>query len=637
MISKKVAMKAAEKSRFGKLVAYLLDPQGKKTRVGEVSITNCISTDTTWAVREITATQRLNARAISDRTYHLLVSLRAGENPDAQTLRVIEERFCKELGYAEHQRISVVHHDTDNVHIHVAINKIHPERLTLHNPLYDYKTRSKLCAILEHELGLAQDNHQRGQTRGNDVMPKSGQESFQAWLQRHAQGFIDATSWEEFHGIADAHGVRLDLRANGFVFTNRRSLIHVKASSIDRRLAKTALEARLGTFVAADYEQASEKQEYQKRPRFTRVDTSRLWEEYQAQRELHKTLLLAVTVLGSIVATQILANSYRFHSALGFNLFHVYPPWSYFLWSHQWEQPSNHSLFAQAFGIGSLVTLGGFMLLLLDVARANSKVNPFLHGSARWADRRDIKAAGLLKNNGVYVGAWRDKSGKIHYLRHAGPEHVLCYAPTRSGKGVGLILPTLLSWQQSVFVTDLKGELYELTSGWRQKYAHNRILRFEPAAASGSGCFNPLDELRIGTEHEVGDVQNLALLIVDPDGKGLRSDNHWQKTAYSLLVGCILHLCYKGKVEGTPATFGALDHMLADSSRPIQDLWAEMLTYFHINGRNHPVVSASARDMMDRPSQEAGSVLSTTKTFLDLYRDPTVAKNTSRSDFGSGT
>ena len=140
-----------------------------------------------------------------------------------------------------------------------------------------------------------------------------------------------------------------------------------------------------------------------------------------------------------------------------------------------------------------------------------------------------------------------------------------------------------------------------------------------------------MDELRIGTEHEVGDVQNLALLILDPDGK--RSDSHWQKTAYSLLVGCILHLCYKGKVEGTPATFAALDQMLADSSRPIQDLWAEMLAYAHINGRNHPVVSASAHNMMDRPSQEAGSVLSTTKTFLDLYLDPTVAKNTSRSDF----
>ena len=290
MISKKIAMKTPEQSRFGKLVAYLLDPQGKKTRVGEVTITNCISTDTTWAVREIAATQRLNARAKSDKTYHLLISLRAGENPDAHTLRVIEERFCKELGFAEHQRISVVHHDTDNVHIHVAINKIHPTTLTLHNPVRDYKKQSKLCAILEHELGLAQDNHQRGQTRGNDVTHKSGQESFQAWLTKHAQGFIDATSWEEFHGIADAHGVRLDLRANGFVFTHRRSLIHVKASSIDRKLAKTALEARLGTFVASEYQQEREKQGYEKRPRFGRVDTSQLWEEYQAQREQHKTL-----------------------------------------------------------------------------------------------------------------------------------------------------------------------------------------------------------------------------------------------------------------------------------------------------------------------------------------------------------
>jgi type IV secretion system protein VirD4 len=141
----------------------------------------------------------------------------------------------------------------------------------------------------------------------------------------------------------------------------------------------------------------------------------------------------------------------------------------------------------------------------------------------------------------------------------------------------------------------------------------------------------------LGTEHEVGDVQNLALLIVDPDGKGLRSNSHWQKTAFSLLVGCILHMCYKGQVKGTPATFAALDQMLADSSRPIQDLWAEMLIYPHINGRNHPVVSASARDMIDRPANEAGSVLSTTKTFLELYRDPTVAKTRAVRIFESGT
>src|SRR5271169_1190658 len=154
-------MKTPEKSRFGKLVAYLLDPQGKKTRVGEVTITNCVSPDTTWAVREIAATQRLNARAKSDRTYHLLVSLRAGENPDTKTLRVIEERFCEALGYAEHQRISVVHHDTDNVHIHVAINKIHPTTFTLHNPGCDYKTLKICSSILRTHLQMCVSSRKR--------------------------------------------------------------------------------------------------------------------------------------------------------------------------------------------------------------------------------------------------------------------------------------------------------------------------------------------------------------------------------------------------------------------------------------------------------------------------------------------
>ena len=161
MISKKVAMKTPEKSRFGKLVAYLLDPQGKKTRVGEVSITNCVSSDTAWAVREITATQGLNARAISNRTYHLLVSLRAGENPDAQTLRLTEERFCKALGFAEHQRVSVVHHDTDNVHIHVAINKIHPTTFTIHNPGCDYKILKICSSILRTHLQMCVSSRKR--------------------------------------------------------------------------------------------------------------------------------------------------------------------------------------------------------------------------------------------------------------------------------------------------------------------------------------------------------------------------------------------------------------------------------------------------------------------------------------------
>jgi DNA relaxase TraI-like protein/relaxase-like protein len=180
--------------------------------------------------------------------------IRAGEHPDAQTLKAIEERFCAELGYSEHQRISVVHRDTDNLHIHVAINKIHSENLTIHDPKADYWIRSKLCAVLEHELGLARDRHNAKErhSRSNDMEAMSGEESFRGWLAQYAQHFLDATDWQDFHGIAGAYSVRLQIRANGFVFVDKESGVAAKASDVHRRLAKPALEARLGKFVDAE-------------------------------------------------------------------------------------------------------------------------------------------------------------------------------------------------------------------------------------------------------------------------------------------------------------------------------------------------------------------------------------------------
>ena len=178
---------------------------------------------------------------------------------------------------------------------------------------------------------------------------------------------------------------------------------------------------------------------------------------------------------------------------------------------------------------------------------------------------------------GVYVGAWLDKSGRQHYLRHNGPEHVLCYAPTRSGKGVALIVPTLLSWGESAVITDLKGELWELTAGWRKRHANNRVLRFEPASSSGGAHWNPLEEIRLGSEHEVGDVQNLATLIVDPDGRGL--DTHWQKSAQALLVGVILHALYQAQDSGSATpSLSDIDALLSDPDREVAELWMEMFT-----------------------------------------------------------
>ena len=345
-------------------------------------------------------------------------------------------------------------------------------------------------------------------------------------------------------------------------------------------------------------------------------------------------ILAALTLGGSLsAATQYFAYSFRYHPALCANFHGVYPPWSILTWSSKWHVAYPDALM-QAGGIGVIISAVGLLGLLAvkSIMGNTSRASEYLHGSARWANKKDIEASGLLGNDeGVYVGAWTDKKGAIHYLRHAGPEHILTYAPTRSGKGVGLVIPTLLSWKHSAVITDLKGELWALTAGWRHKHAKNKVLRFEPASSQGSAQWNPLDEVRLGTEHEIGDVQNLATLIVDPDGKGLES--HWQKTSQSLLVGVMLHALYKARDDGRPATLPLIDAMLANPERDIAELWVEMRVYAHRDGEPHAVVAAAARDMVDRPDEEAGSVLSTAKSYLALYRDPVVAANVGASTF----
>src|SRR5438445_724191 len=88
--------------------------------------------------------------------------------------------------------------------------------------------------------------------------------------------------------------------------------------------------------------------------------------------------------------------------------------------------------------------------------------------------------------------------------------HLLAFAPTRSGKGVGLVIPTLLSWTGSAVIHDIKGENWELTAGWRARFSH--CLLFNPTDER-SACYNPLLEVRRGP-HEVRDVQNIADILV---------------------------------------------------------------------------------------------------------------------------
>jgi type IV secretion system protein VirD4 len=287
-----------------------------------------------------------------------------------------------------------------------------------------------------------------------------------------------------------------------------------------------------------------------------------------------------------------------------------------------------------------MAVTAGAMFCLVSVAsmrRRRPIRHEEVHGSARFATEREIRAAGLLprqrgaNHGGVYVGGWRDGRGRLHYLRHDGPEHVAAIAPTRSGKGVGLVLPSLLSWPASCVVYDEKAELWNLTAGWRSRDAGNIVLRWQPGAVEGSACFNFLDEVRLGTPYEVADAQNIAIMLCDPRGRGLA--DHWQKTAYSLLTGLILHVLYTARTAGGSASLADIAGALSEPTREPDDLYAEMVANRHRDGERHAVVAATGRDMLNRVDRERSGVHSTAVTYLEVFRDPLIARNTSRSDF----
>ena len=352
-------------------------------------------------------------------------------------------------------------------------------------------------------------------------------------------------------------------------------------------------------------------------------------------------VLCALALLGiSAAMTQYLASAFDYHESLPGHVGNQwYWPWSWAVWVSMWGVSGSSSI-RQAVMLGSSGGLAvfGAIFLALSLTRRRGNAVSGLHGTAHWATRDEVEASGLLASasnrEGVYVGAWQDsKGGPLNYLRHSGPEHVLSFAPTRSGKGVGLVLPTLLSWPGSVVCYDIKGENWALTSGWRKHHAGNTVIKFEPTAADGSSAaFNPLEEIRLGEKEEVADAQNIATILVDPDGKGLT--DHWAKTSFALLTGAILHCCHVQRAEGKrAATLADVGGLLADPEREIEDVLEGMLTYQHVGGQPHPVVAQEARAMLNKDKRELSSVVSTAISFLTLYRDPLIAEQTTRSDF----
>lgn len=336
-------------------------------------------------------------------------------------------------------------------------------------------------------------------------------------------------------------------------------------------------------------------------------------------------VVIAILIVGLWTATQWTAAELGYQMRLGapwlrIDSYPVYYPWRLFEWWYVYESyaPATFTRGGAIFAGSGL--FAAVMAIAGSVWRARQSKQVTTYGSARWAASRDIRAAGLDRSTGIFLG----RLGSSQYLRHAGPEHVMAFAPTRSGKGVGLVVPTLLTYPSSVVVHDVKGENWQLTSGWRSKFS--RCLYYNPTDIR-SAANNPLLEVRKGV-CEVRDVQNIADILVDPEG-ALERRNHWEKTSHSLLVGTILHVLYAEEDK----TLRGVANFLSNPRRHINQTLRQMLETSHLPGGPHPVVVSAAREVLNKSENEASGVLSTAMSFLGLYRDPTVASVTSRCDW----
>lgn len=337
------------------------------------------------------------------------------------------------------------------------------------------------------------------------------------------------------------------------------------------------------------------------------------------------TIVLLI-VLGTVWgATQWTAHALGYQAALGPPWFFVrdypvYLPPAFFWWWFSYDAYAPEIFTRGAFIAASGGIAAVVVAIAMSVWRARELKVAETYGSARWASPSEVAAAGLLGQDGVMLGQLQGD-----YLRHDGPEHILCFAPTRSGKGVGLVIPSLLTWAGSAIVHDIKGENWTLTAGFRARVG--KVLLFDPTNPA-SAPYNPLLEVRRG-EWEVRDVQNVADVLVDPEGS-LERRNHWEKTSPALLVGAILHVLYAEPDK----TLAGVAAFLSDPRRPIEATLAAMMATRHLGEAGvHPVVASAARELLNKSENERSGVLSTAMSFLGLYRDPVVAKVTSNSSW----
>lgn len=195
----------------------------------------------------------------------------------------------------------------------------------------------------------------------------------------------------------------------------------------------------------------------------------------------------------------------------------------------------------------------------------------------------------------------------------------------------GLAIPNLVTYPYSTVVFDPKGELWDLTAGWRSREGGNTILRFELGGMDNTARYNFFDDVRLGTEYEHLDMSSLMEAIADPAGKGL--DGHFDPVAATLLIGIGLHVMYAKRAQGLKACLPDVLYALSSPDDKDGRLFKDMADNRHLNGQRHDGIARIGASVVKKEPRERSNVVSTCERMLRQLHDPILAKNLSISDF----
>jgi type IV secretion system protein VirD4 len=340
-------------------------------------------------------------------------------------------------------------------------------------------------------------------------------------------------------------------------------------------------------------------------------------------------LILTVFILaGMICATQYIAAGLSYHPHLGAPFLRmadmaIYPPWMFWVWSLGIGAKGG-AVFDTAWVIQMGGLLGGVLaVFFLKKLFGDGKLTVKPFGEEAWGTLQDAKKAGLIGNkDGVVLGRI---GGEI--LKHNGPEHILVTGATRSGKGVGIVVPTLWNWQGSAIVYDPKEELWELSAGYRSR--KGPVAFYNPLSPD-TVRFNPLLSVRKGIS-EVGDVQNIVQFLSNPNATQ-QQRNIWEESGKRLVAAVILHVLYAEEDEHK--NLAVVREKILDLDKTLK----EMMRTPHRLGEDgkpevHPEVLRVAKALYTKYKKFRESVAGTAETYLELWADELIARSTSTNDF----